>query len=299
MSTTTATADVRTDVTTAVLTLVHGRHAHLANQRRSLARSTVVPDLHVVVAMDDPAIRGLVDEHPVPGCTTVVTEVGAGADGLPLARARNLAADEAARHGADVLVLLDVDCIAEPGLVGTYARTLAAGDPPDGPGLWCGPTGRLRRTEPPAVYPVDDLAALRDLSDSAPGRPVPPPGEVVPEPDLTRFWSLNFAMTVAGYHAVGGFDEAYVGYGGGGTDFGQRLGATGGTMLWLGGAVAHHQWHESHSPPWDKVADVVRNGRVFADRWGWWPMTGWLEQFAERGLVRRDPGTGHWELVGD
>ncbi|PKZ42512.1 hypothetical protein CYJ76_02615 [Kytococcus schroeteri] len=103
-------------------------------------------------------------------------------------------------------------------------------------------------------------------------------------------------MTPAAWRTVGGFDEAYVGYGGEDTDFAQRLGAAGGRLLWLGGAVAHHQWHESHSPPWDKVADVVRNGRVFAERWGWWPMEGWLEQFASAGLVRRDDAGG-WVLV--
>lgn len=283
-------------MTTAVLTLVHGRHAHLANQRRSLAASTRVPDLHVVVAMDDAAIRAVTGAHPVPGCRTLVVDVDTTPEGLPLAAARNLAATTATEAGADGLVLLDVDCIAEPELVGTYTDALAAHPEGDAPALWCGVTGRLRETDPPAAYPVEDLPALRALSDPASGRPVPAPGEVVPEPDLTRFWSLNFAMTPAAWRTVGGFDEAYVGYGGEDTDFAQRLGAAGGHLLWLGGAVAHHQWHESHSPPWDKVADVVRNGRVFAERWGWWPMEGWLEQFESAGLVRRD-GAGGWVLV--
>ncbi|OFS07286.1 glycosyltransferase family 2 protein [Kytococcus sp. HMSC28H12] len=283
-------------MTTAVLTLVHGRHAHLANQRRSLAASARVPDLHVVVAMDDAGIRAVTDGHPVPGCRTLVVDLPTTPEGLPLAAARNLAAATATEAGAAVLVLLDVDCIAEPELVDTYARTVATHSGGDAPALWCGVTGRLRQTDPPATYPVEDLPALRALSDPAPGRPVPAPGELVPEADLTRFWSLNFAMTPAAWRAVGGFDEAYVGYGGEDTDFAQRLGAVGGRLLWLGGAVAHHQWHESHSPPWDKVADVVRNGRVFAERWGWWPMEGWLEQFAEAGLVRRDEAGG-WVLV--
>ena len=68
-------------------------------------------------------------------------------------------------------------------------------------------------------------------------------------------------------------------------------------MAWLGGATAHHQWHTTHSPPWDHVEEVVRNAGVFAERWGWWPMEGWLAQFAEAGLVRRDADTGAWELV--
>ena len=285
-------------MTTAVLTLAHGRHAHLANQRRSLAASDQVPDLHVVVAMDDPQIAQVVADHPVPGCRTevveLITETSDGA-ALPLSAARNAAARRASDLGARVLVFLDVDCIAEPDLVGRYTHHLlqAAGDAPR---VWSGATGRLREV-PDAAYPVEDLAALRALSEVSPGRPTPAPDEVVTEPDLNRFWSLNFALTPGDFTRIGGFDEAYVGYGGEDTDFAQRLGAAGGTLVWLGGAVAHHQWHESHSPPWSKVTDVVRNGRVFADRWGWWPMTGWLEQFADAGLVRQDPTTGHWELV--
>ena len=38
-----------------VITVVHGREAHLALQRASLAASTLAAD-HVVVAMDDPAV---------------------------------------------------------------------------------------------------------------------------------------------------------------------------------------------------------------------------------------------------
>ncbi|WP_374928371.1 glycosyltransferase family 2 protein [Kytococcus sedentarius] len=285
--------------TTAVITLAHGRHPHLANQRRSLAASAVAPALHVVVAMDDPEIEEVVAAHPVPGTTTRVVHCERAEGNLPLSAARNLGASTATGAGAEVLVFLDVDCIAEPELVGTYAATVGT---PSGthatPRLWCGVTGRLREVaDPIRDYPVEDLAALRALSDPAAGRPTPGPGEVVEEPELTRFWSLNFAMGAADFEAVGGFDEAYVGYGGEDTDFAQRVGAAGGTMAWLGGAAAHHQWHTTHSPPWDHVQDVVRNAGVFAERWGWWPMEGWLAQFAEAGLVRRDADTGAWELV--
>jgi hypothetical protein len=45
----------------AVITLVAGRHAHLALHRRGLLASSVRPDLHVLVAMNDPAARGVLD----------------------------------------------------------------------------------------------------------------------------------------------------------------------------------------------------------------------------------------------
>ncbi len=66
----------------AVVTTAHGRHEHLRRQRVSLAAGTVVPDLHVVVAMDDPAVAGVAvgDGPPVE-----VLAVGRDPLGLPLA----------------------------------------------------------------------------------------------------------------------------------------------------------------------------------------------------------------------
>jgi N-acetylglucosaminyl-diphospho-decaprenol L-rhamnosyltransferase len=42
----------------------------------------------------------------------------------------------------------------------------------------------------------------------------------------------------------------------------------------------------------------VRNGEVFRGRWGWWPMTGWLERFRADGLVDYDAATDTWSLAG-
>jgi hypothetical protein len=41
------------------------------------------------------------------------------------------------------------------------------------------------------------------------------------------------------------------------------------------------------------VADIVTNANVFADKWGWWPMESWLEQFRDLGLVHRG-SDGRW-----
>ena len=62
-------------------------------------------------------------------------------------------------------------------------------------------------------------------------------------------------------------------------------------------ARAYHQHHPVSSPPVEHLHDVLRNGRLFCDRWGEWPMRGWLEQFERRGLVRRDGA--EWVLVED
>ncbi|HYH73989.1 MAG TPA: hypothetical protein VD764_12285, partial [Nocardioides sp.] len=63
-------------------------------------------------------------------------------------------------------------------------------------------------------------------------------------------------------------------------------------------AGAVHQYHPSPSPPVQHVGDIVANANLFADKWGWWPMLSWLEEFRERGLVRRGPD-GRWETVAD
>jgi hypothetical protein len=61
----------------------------------------------------------------------------------------------------------------------------------------------------------------------------------------------------------------------------------------VGDARAYHQHHESENPPVQHLDDIVRNGEVFARRWGRWPMEGWLGQFEQMGLVSREPD-GSW-----
>ena len=48
---------------TAVITLVAGRHSHLALQRRGLLAGVLQPDLHIVVSMNDPGVRGVLDRR--------------------------------------------------------------------------------------------------------------------------------------------------------------------------------------------------------------------------------------------
>jgi len=115
--------------------------------------------------------------------------------------------------------------------------------------------------------------------------------------DPTLFWSLSFAMTALTWQRAGGFCEDYLGYGAEDTDFAQIASHSGIPFLWVGGAEAFHQYHPVQSPPLDHLEDILRNGRLFASRWGFWPMTGWLEAFKDRGLVTCDRTTGDWQKV--
>jgi N-acetylglucosaminyl-diphospho-decaprenol L-rhamnosyltransferase len=262
----------------AVVTIVHGRAEHLARQREGLRRSSRAPDLHVVVAMDDPSVRAPSD---LPFATTVV-DVPRSDGLLPLARARNLGALTAIDAGATLLVFLDVDCVPAPELLEAYAA--AAADPSTTDDLLCGPVAYLP-PPPPEGY---DLDALEGLAEPHPARPAPAPGCV--ERDATGhdlFWSLSFAVTPSTWRAVGGFDERYAGYGAEDTDFARRAARAGRSLAWVGSARSFHQHHEVSSPPVEHVVDIVRNAGIFHDTWGQWPMLGWLDAFEQQGLVGR------------
>src|SRR5690606_23051272 len=104
---------------------------------------------------------------------------------------------------------------------------------------------------------------------------------------------LSFALSAKAWKATGGFCEQYVGYGGEDTDFARLVVAAGVDLGWTGDARAYHQHPPSESPPVRHLDAILRHGRTFADRWGTWPMLGWLEEFERSGLVRR--GVDGWE----
>jgi hypothetical protein len=265
---------------TAVVTVVSGRHGHLRAQQAALARCRPAADLVVVVAMGDPSVEELVACGPTRD-VAVVVPMPTGTGGLPLARARNLGVRTAMAAGADLLVLLDVDCLPVRGLLGRYA---AAATGPARGDLLCGPVAYL----PPlpagrTAYDPATLAAARPHA----ARPAPADGDVVRGGDPTLFWSLSFAVHRSTWERVGGFDEAYAGYGAEDTDFGQRAQREGVSLAWVGGASSHHQWHPVSDPPVEHLEDVVRNANLFARRWGWFPMEGWLAAFEEQGLAAR------------
>ncbi len=271
------------EVEVAVVTTVSGRREHLANQRRGLEAGIRPPDLHVVVAMGDPGVRVLLGDERA--CHVIDVPV---ASLLPLAAARNAGAMAALRAGARTLVFLDVDCIPSATLVARYA-SLAA-DPRHATSILCGQVSYL----PPAPSGDYDLDRLRDLAPPHPGRPALADDDVRRTDAYHLFWSLSFAMSAQAWATVGGFCEDYAGYGGEDTDFGQSAKAVGVDMCWVGGAAAYHQHHPVSDPPFEHLVEILENARVFAARWGWWPMAGWLSAFEEAGLIELDETGTSW-----
>lgn len=266
-------------MSTAVVTTVHQRHAHLRNQIRGLQRSSGTPDIHIVVALGDPEVPDVVRQEGHGACVVECP----GRPPLPLAAARNIGARAALVRGADLLIFLDVDCIPSEGLVGRYREVVS--DPAHRDALLCGPVTYL----PPAGPDDYDLTDLAARVRPHPARPWPPDESVQNCTDYALFWSLSFAVRGDTWKRIGGFCEQYVGYGGEDTDFARCAAARGVPMRWVGGAHAFHQHHPVEDPPVRHLHDIVRNARIYHHRWGSWPMGGWLEAFERLELITRRP----------
>lgn len=268
----------------AVVTAVRGRTTHLRAQLAGLAQSTEQVDHHVVVAIDDDEAATAV---PAGDTRTEVVAMTSTMPRIPIAAARNLGAQRAIDEGAELLIFLDVDCIPAPTMVTAYRH--AAEHPDHQDALLCGPVTYL---------PADaDLSKLETLTAPHPARPAPPEGHIEDCQQYELFWSLSFAVTPATWLRTGGFCTEYTGYGGEDTDFAQSALAVGIAMRWVGGAHAYHQFHPVSDPPVEHLHDIVDNAGLFARRWGWWPMQGWLNAFEEQGLITRDR-TGRPTIVG-
>lgn len=261
-----------------MVTVVHGRHEHFAHHVRSVAR--FAPGLpHVVVAMDDPEIAGLSDRVGDASSRRVV-ELSRQDGRLPLAAARNQGARHALALGATHLWFLDVDCTLSP--VTPFAYQEASRLVPEA--VWSGSATYLRPGQPPPT----DGEQCRARRSPHPAQPTVPPGSVVRDVDHDLLWSLNVAMSAPVWETLGGFCEAYAGYGGEDTDFAWKAAALGVELVWVGGAEVFHQWHPVSDPPVEHLDDILRNAATAHARWGRWPMRGWLDRFVELGLVHHD-----------
>lgn len=264
-----------------MVTVAHGRHDHLQRQHEMMTRSSEPITDYLVVSVDDPVLAAIWRGRP--GMT--VLEHGTGRFGLPIAAARNVGAAEAVRRGAELIIFLDVDCLPDRSLVRYYQ--LAAQD--DEAAILCGPVAYLPRPGE-GGYDLDGLSRYA----FHPSRPAPEPGHLQRHGDPRLFWSLSFAVRADTWQQIGGFCVDYEGYGAEDTDFAFLARDLDVGITWVGGAAAYHQWHPTQSPPVGHLDDIVRNAAIFADRWGWWPMEGWLGAFVDQGLLSWDDGLSRY-----
>ncbi|PYE40650.1 GT2 family glycosyltransferase [Rhizobium sp. PP-F2F-G20b] len=253
---------------TSVLTIVRGRADHLRALMTGLSRQSR-PPCELVIAWMQPEEAEALPALPYP-----VRHVFVGGDDMPLAAARNRAAEAAS---GEHLVFLDVDCIPSPTTVEFYAQALTLHD-----GVMLGEVHYL-----PGGLPVftGDFTALEEHGVAHPSKPAFPDIGVMEEPDSGQLWGLSFALRKATWLSIGGMDERFYGYGGEETDLARRAGQAGIRTYRVGGARAYHQHHAVHIPPLQHFDHILRNARLYQAKHGVWCMDYWLGQFAERGLI--------------
>jgi len=259
-----------------VLTLVRGRHASLGNLLQGIAAQSVRPKELIIAYMQPEPFADL----PDPGCP--VRNIFIPGEPMPLALARNAAAKAAQ---SELLIFLDVDCIASPGLVASYLAAVER----NAEGVFLGEVLYLPQG---AVDGGIDYARLDLFGRRHPAKPAMPDKGVRREPDHGELWGLSFAIRRASWDRIGGMDESFVGYGGEETDFALRLAQAGIPLFWTADARAYHQHHAVHIPPLQQFDHILRNAELFHTRHGRWCMDYWLGQFRDAGYIDWHPDDG-------
>ncbi|WAP66739.1 glycosyltransferase family 2 protein [Jiella pelagia] len=259
-------------MTVSVLTLIRNRRPQLLNLLKGLAAQSRKPEELVIACMQG------AEEQDLPETGVPIRQLLVPGDALPLAKARNMAAEKAK---GETLVFLDVDCIASPSLVERFEASCQ-----DREGLFLGEVLYLPGD---AVTDPLDFNALDALGIPHPSKPPMPSSGVRREANTGEFWGLSFALKKTLWDRLGGMDESFVGYGGEETDLAARLDPAGVPLYWTAGARAYHQHHLVHVPPLQHFGAILANARRFHAKHGRWCMDYWLGQFAECGLIAWSP----------
>ncbi len=256
-------------MTMSVCTLGKGRAGHLDNLVEGLNRQSLSPVELVVGVMDS-------RPYDLPATRFPVRQICLGSRSMPLAAARNAAARAAA---ADRLIFIDIDCIPAAELVADYSARLGERD--------AIVMGEVLYLPADATAHGIDYFAFANIGEKHSERAGPPVALLGDCSDYRCFWSLNFAMRRDRFLTLGGFDEAFVGYGGEDTDFGRTAAEAGVPLLWCQGARVYHQYHAHHMPPVHHLDSVLANARRFRDKWGHHTMDHWLRAFELMGLIEK------------
>jgi len=244
-----------------ILTIVHKRRKALINLLQGLQRSSVPPSEVVIVYMNEEPYDLPAFEFPVVGYQI------SGDGHLPLAEARNLAAVSA---NYNQLIFLDVDCIPGQNLIQSYLSAFEKRDI-----LWAGQVRYLHKgaADDPLVFENLHAWSIPDAIRTS-----------LTAMTYELFWSLNFGCSKQVFDQIGGFDADFRGYGAEDTDFSFNA-KKNGVEIDLIDTFAYHQYHDSYSPPLNHLNDIVANALKFRNKWGVWPMRGWLQKFADGNFV--------------
>lgn len=276
--------------TIAVLTKTRGSHEHLLSQVDGISVGTLPPDLHVVISMGD---RDLTRGR-LPLATdrwqTVVRPVATDRRGVPVAAARNLAAEIAIGRGAEVLIFLDANVIPGARTLERFAEVVSdpelRQDLSPGPVLWCAPVLTLPEADPALGYP---LTQLPELGQPQPTTPQLAQGQLLSDERPLAFYGGSFAISAADFSRTGGFCADYIGRGLQDLDFAQVvLQEEKGSMIWVGGADSYAQPRPATEPDL-QVRHALTHVQAWRSRWHTPPEHPWLEGLVAQGLLKRSP----------
>lgn len=259
-----------------VLTLVRDRNTMLRHLLAGLDRQTRAPDAVLVARCGGEDPRPVIEAHERRYPVHVI-ELDSPDDRIPYAPARNACAEAAPTEG---LAFVDADCIPASSYVAALADALAEVDALcTGEVLYLPPDASLDGGEP----------ALRAVGRPHPDRQRPPASGIDTTARHELVWGLHMALRRSTFVALGGFDEGYRGYAGEDTDLGISAREAGIPAALVAEAELFHQHHDSWEPPLQQAAATVANAQRFRDRWGWWPMDGWLAAMADLGIIDWSP----------
>lgn len=135
----------------------------------------------------------------------------------------------------------------------------------------------------PYYLPADfDMDALEEQAVAHPAKP--PISDRQPVADYNSFWSLCFLIGKEQFRSLGGFEEAYTGYGAEDTDFAQKL-RKAEIPFFRSPAKVYHQYHPKYEPPLNHLEAICQNAEIFHQRWGFFPMEIWLKEFQKMGYI--------------
>lgn len=265
-----------------VVTLVRDRNAMLGRLLDGLDAGHRHPREVVVARCGGEDPRPVAGARPYP---VRVIEVDSPDERIPYSPARNRGAEAAT---TEAVAFLDADCIPTAGYVAALEDALGAVD------ALC--TGEVLYLPPDAPLGAG-AEALRPHGRPHPHRPRPPATGIALGARHELVWGLHMALRRTTFLALGGFDEGYRGYAGEDTDLAVAAREAGVPVALVAGAEILHQHHDTWEPPLQQAAATVANAQRFRDRWGWWPMDGWLAAMAELGIIAWTPDAERAEVL--
>ncbi len=259
-----------------VVTLVRNRNQMLAAFLAGWALQEL-DELEVVVvrAGGDEDPTEVSRRHPALRVRHIDLPASLGGESIAYSHARNAGARATI---GDRLVFCDADTIPTAGVARRLHDVLGEHD-----ALVTGEVHYL----PPDVDTLRPIAELQSSARPHPGRPTPKFETVAVDLSFRHelVWGLCMGMRASTFHEVGGFDESFRGYAGEDTDLAMAVEHSGRPAGLVTRAIVLHQHHDSFEPPLHQLRATIANAQRYREKWGVWPMGGWLAQFADLGLI--------------